>query len=204
MTTDPDRAPRCVLLVEDEADARDALARALLAEGYDCVTAGTAAQALEAARGAPFVDIAVLDVVLGDGLPDGIDLIWMLRGQGVRAPVVLMTAFADSPRLKRALNAGVSYLIEKPFRARAIVAVVQRLLQEPVDLGHLVDRALVRAGLTDKEHEVARLLLKGLSNEEIATATSNSDKTIRQHVTALYRKVGVSSRAEFFHFVFPT
>lgn len=203
-THDPDREPRCILLVEDEADAREALARTLRAEGYECVTAGSAAQALEASRTARFVDIAILDVVLGDGVPDGIDLIWMLRGQGVRAPVVIMTAFADSPRLKRALNAGVAYLIEKPFRAKAIVSVVERLLGEPVDLAHLVDRALARAGLTDKEHEVARLLLKGLSNEEIATATSNSDKTIRQHVTAVYRKVGVSSRAEFFHFVFPT
>jgi DNA-binding NarL/FixJ family response regulator len=195
---------RCVLLIEDEQDAREALARTLAVEGFSCVCAASVTEALEAARRAAFVDVVVSDVVLGNEGPDGIDLVPMLREQGVRAPVVLVTAFADGPRLKRALNAGVSYLIEKPFRAKALVAVIERLLDEPVDLAHLVDRALARAGLTDKEYEVARLLLKGLSNEEIGAATSNSDKTIRQHVTALYRKVGVSSRAEFFHFVFPT
>ena len=151
-----------------------------------------------------FIDVVVTDIVLGDSAPDGIDLIPALREQGVRAPVVLVTAFADSPRLKRALLSGVAYLLEKPFRARALLSVLDRLWQEPYDLAHLVDRALSRAGLTEKEAEVARLLLKGLSNEEIASATSNSDKTIRQHVTSVYRKAGVSSRAEFFHLVFPT
>ena len=193
-----------MLLVEDEQDAREALARTLQAEGYTCVGAGSVEEALGIAARGEFIDVVVADVVLGPGGPDGIDLIPMLRDKGVRAPVVLVTAFADGPRLKRALNVGVSYLIEKPFRARALVSVIERLFVEPIDLSHLVDRALARAGLTEKEYEVARLLLKGLSNEEIGSATANSDKTIRQHVTALYRKVGVTSRAEFFHYVFPT
>jgi DNA-binding NarL/FixJ family response regulator len=195
---------KTVLLVEDEQDAREALSRVLQTEGYACVSAGSADEDLQAAKSSKFIDVVVTDIVLGDSGPDGIDLIPALRERGVRAPVVLVTAFADSPRLKRALLAGVAYLIEKPFRARALLAILDRLWQEPYDLAHLVDRALSRAGLTDKEAEVARLLLKGLSNEEIASATSNSDKTIRQHVTALYRKAGVSSRAEFFHLVFPT
>jgi DNA-binding NarL/FixJ family response regulator len=204
MSTGRDAEAKCVLLVEDEPDAREALARTLQAEGYTCVCAASAAEALAAVGPGTFVDVIVADVVLGSEGPDGIDLIPLLRDKGVRAPVVLVTAFADGPRLKRALNVGVSYLIEKPFRAKALLTIIQQLFVEPIDLSHLVDRALARAGLTEKEYDVARLLLKGLSNEEIASATSNSDKTIRQHVTALYRKVGVSSRAEFFHFVFPT
>jgi DNA-binding NarL/FixJ family response regulator len=195
---------KTVLLVEDEQDAREALSRVLQAEGYTCIAAGSGDEALRMVKSAKFIDVVVTDIVLGDSGPDGIDLIPALREQGVRAPVVLVTAFADSPRLKRALLSGVAYLLEKPFRARALLSVLDRLWQEPYDLAHLVDRALSRAGLTEKESEVARLLLKGLSNEEIASATSNSDKTIRQHVTAVYRKAGVSSRAEFFHLVFPT
>ncbi|MBI5538161.1 MAG: response regulator transcription factor [Deltaproteobacteria bacterium] len=195
---------KCVLLVEDEQDAREALARTLRAEGLTCLCAGSVAEALSVVSSGEFIDVLVVDVVLGSEGPDGIDLIPMLREKNVRAPVVVVTAFADSPRLKRALNLGVSYLIEKPFRAKSLLTVIEKLLDDPFDLAHLVDRALARAGLTEKEDEVARLLLKGLSNEEIASATSNSDKTIRQHVTALYRKVGVTSRAEFFHFVFPT
>jgi DNA-binding NarL/FixJ family response regulator len=193
-----------VLLVEDEQDAREALERMLAAEGYECLAADSAEQALARVAEAGFVDVVVTDVVLGPAGMDGIDLIGALRERGVHAPVVAVTAFADSQRLKRAINAGAAYLIEKPFRARALLAVLERLREEPFDLSHFVDRALARTGLTEKEAEVARLLLKGLSNEEIASATSNSDKTIRQHVTSVYRKAGVSSRAEFFHWVFPT
>ncbi len=198
------REGRCILLVEDERDAREALCRTLALEGYECISAGSADEAIEATRATKFIDVIVTDVVLGDGARDGIDLIEDFRSRGVHAPVVVITAFADSPRLKRALNAGASYLLEKPFRARTLLSILERFWQEPFDLSHFVDRALARAGLTDKEKDVARLLLKGLSNEEIAQATSNSDKTIRQHVTAVYRKVGVTSRAEFFHYVFPT
>ena len=205
MTTGRDSMDaKTVMLVEDERDALDALARMLTDEGYVCLSAASASEALEHAKSGRFIDVVVTDIVLGDEGPDGIDLIPALREAGVRAPVVLVTAFADSPRLKRALHAGVAYLLEKPFRVQALLSVLDRLWQEPYDLAHLVDRALRRAGLTDKEADVARLLLKGLSNEEIATVTSNSDKTIRQHVTAVYRKTGVTSRAEFFHLVFPT
>lgn len=198
------RAKRRVLLVEDELDAREALSRMLALEGYECLGAWSFDSAVEAAAKAKFIDVIVLDIVLGDEARDGIDLMGEFRRRGVHAPVVLITAFADGPRLKRALNAGASYLLEKPFRVHALVSVLERFWQEPFELTHFVDRAFARAGLTDKEADVARLLLKGLSNEEIAQATSNSDKTIRQHVTAVYRKAGVSSRAEFFHYVFPT
>lgn len=198
------RERRCILLVEDERDARETLARVLRSEGYDCIEAESVPAALAAARSAHFIDIVVADIVLEtDGL-DGVDLIGELHAHDIHAPVVLVTAFADSARVKRALNAGAAYLIEKPFRAQNLLPLLERLQSESYDLAHLVDRALSKAGLTDKEAEVARLLLKGLSNEEIARVTTNSDKTIRQHVTAVYRKVGVTSRAEFFHFVFPT
>ena len=73
----------------------------------------------------------------------------------------------------------------------------------PGDVSHWVDRALAHAGLTDKERIVARHVLKGMTSQEIADLEANSEKTIRQHVTRIYEKCGVTSRAEFFHFVFP-
>jgi len=198
------RAPQRILLVEDEDDAREALARVLKQVGHECTAARSVEEALAAVTPNKFFDVIVSAVVLSPDGPDGIDLVGMLRERGIRAPVILVTAFADTTRLKRALNSGVNYLLEKPFRSKALLAVLDRLSGEPFDLAHFVARALSRAGLTEKEMDVARLLLKGLSNEEIAQATNNSDKTIRQHVTSIYRKFGVGSRAEFFHYVFPT
>jgi DNA-binding NarL/FixJ family response regulator len=58
--------------------------------------------------------------------------------------------------------------------------------------------------LTLKEVEVAHLLLKGLSTADMAHIAGNSDKTLKQHISTIYEKCGVSSRAEFFFFIFPT
>jgi len=195
--------PKLVLLVEDEADARTILARRLSAFGWNCL----AHPSVEAALRDPqlrFVEAVVADVVLGEGRMSGIDLIPALRKEDVRAPVVLVTAFADQQRLKDALNAGAAYLLEKPFTTEALRGVLDKVTSVDVDLGKLVNKALSRARLTRKEEEVARLVLKGLTSAEIGAMMGNSEKTIKQHLTQVYAKLGVAGRAEFFHLVFPS
>jgi len=86
--------------------------------------------------------------LLGEGKLSGIELIAALRKQEVRAPVVLVTAFADTQRLKAALNAGASYLLEKPFTTEALRQVLEKVTAVDVDLARLVNRALSRARLT--------------------------------------------------------
>jgi DNA-binding NarL/FixJ family response regulator len=197
---------RRVLLVEDEHDARDVLARAFERAGWRCAQAfdvPTALAALAAAEGAPF-DAAVVDLVLGKNDRGGIELVPRIRAASIATSIVVITAFADMERVKRVLNDGASYLLEKPFRAQELLDVVARLVEGRDSVAHLVDRALLRAKLTDKEAQIARLLLKGLPTAEIARLEGNSDKTIRQHVSQVYAKCGVSTRAEFFHYVFPT
>ena len=66
----------------------------------------------------------------------------------------------------------------------------------------MVEQVLTRANLTDKERVVALHLLDGLSSGEIAELERNSPKTIRQHVSTIYAKCGVGSRAEFFRLVY--
>lgn len=192
-----------VLLVEDEADARESLHRAIEKSGRACISAESVAQAISHFERGEFVDVVVTDVVLGDDESGGLRLIPELRKRGVRAPIIVITAFADVVRVKSALNSGASYLLEKPFRAQQLLDIIDRVLKDPGDVTHYVDRALAHAGLTDKEAAVARHVLKGLTSSEIARLENNSDKTIRQHITRIYQKCGVSTRAEFFHFVFP-
>ncbi|HWE25454.1 MAG TPA: response regulator transcription factor [Myxococcales bacterium] len=195
--------PKLLLLVEDEADARTILARRLSAYGWNCL----AHPSVESAMRDPqvrFVEAVVADVVLGEGRMSGIDLIPALRKEDVRAPVVLVTAFADQQRLKDALNAGAAYLLEKPFTTEALRGVLEKVTSVDVDLAKLVNKALSRARLTRKEEEVARLVLKGLTSAEIGAMMGNSEKTIKQHLTQVYAKLGVAGRAEFFHLVFPS
>jgi DNA-binding NarL/FixJ family response regulator len=197
----PSHAP-VALLVEDEPEAREHLARALRKAGLDTVAVADAEAAIEALRARP-VDVAILDLVLGEDDRGGLSVLTAMRAMGSRGLAVVITAFADVVRLKKALNLGASYLLEKPFRAAELVALVHKLLAERDDLGGLVSTALARAGLTDRETQVALLVLKGLPSAEIAAVLGGSDKTVRQHLSSIYEKCGVASRPEFFHHVFP-
>ena len=188
------------LLVEDDVDSREVLARALRREGFECVEAADAATALSAFS---LIDVAILDLRLGDDDEGGLTILAALRASGSQVPVVLITAFADVDRVRRALNLGASYLLDKPFRSRELIDTIRKLLSEKQDLGVLVVAAITRAGLTEREAEVARLVLKGLPSLEIATVLGASDKTVRQHLSRIYEKCGVSSRPELFNYVFP-
>jgi DNA-binding NarL/FixJ family response regulator len=191
-----------ILLVEDELDTRELLGRALERAGYSCLTAGTAPDALRAARAAESIELVVTDVVLGEDGQGGLELMTQLRALGIRAPVVVITAYADVEKLKFALNAGAAHFLEKPFRALQLLEVIERVLSNSRPLDQAVEELLARAQLTEKERAVARLLLEGLSSNEIAELQQNSPKTIRQHVTQIYAKCGVASRAQFFRLAY--
>jgi DNA-binding NarL/FixJ family response regulator len=193
---------RRILLVEDEFDTLELLGRALERAGYEFMAAGSAPEALAVAQKTEVIDLVVTDVVLGSDARGGLELMTELRKISVNAPVVIITAFADVEKLKIALNEGAAYCLEKPFRAPKLLEVIERVLSQRRPLAHAVEEVLARAQLTDKELTVARLLLDGLSSNEIAALEQNSPKTIRQHVSQIYAKCGVASRAQFFRLAF--
>jgi DNA-binding NarL/FixJ family response regulator len=189
-----------VLLVEDERDTRELLGRALERAGYRATCVENAADALEHARtGGPF-DVVVTDIVIGSDDRQGLRLLAELRAIGVRSPVIVITAHADVEKVKVALNEGAQHLLEKPFRADELVRAIEHVAAR----GGVRDaeEIFLRAELTEKERTVARLLFSGLSSSEIAVREQNSPKTIRQHVSQIYAKCGVGSRAEFFRLLY--
>jgi DNA-binding NarL/FixJ family response regulator len=188
--------------VEDERDTRELLGRALERAGYACTLAEGVREARQlAVDGGPF-DVVVTDIVLGKDDRGGLGLMTELRRLGVRAPFVIITAYADVEKLKIALNQGAAHLLEKPFRAPELIAVIARVCGEGAGPDRAALNVLSRARLTAKERTVALHLLDGLSSGEIAQIETNSPKTIRQHVSQIYAKCGVSSRAEFFRLVY--
>jgi DNA-binding NarL/FixJ family response regulator len=191
-----------VLLVEDERDTRELLAGAIERAGYRCVSAAGPGAALALCGQAGFVDVVVTDVVLGADDHGGLRLMAELRALGVLAPIVVITAYADVEKVKIALNQGAAYLLEKPFRAPQLIEVIEQVRTQGGDAHHAIHQVLTRASLTSKERTVALHLLDGLSSTEIAQLENNSPKTIRQHVSTIYAKCGVGSRAELFRLVF--
>ena len=127
MTVDADGVDRPeVALVEDERNVRELYLDVLGAKGFHVVPLDSVAAA-EAwlARHAP--DVLLLDVKLGDG--DGLVLLDKLRKQGLRTPVIVMTAFGTVDRAVQALRAGATDFLVKPFANERLLSAVAAALE---------------------------------------------------------------------------
>jgi two-component system OmpR family response regulator len=115
-----------VLVVDDEASIVDAVATALRYEGFDVREAGTGRAALASAQEDP-PDLVVLDVMLPD--LDGLEVTRRLRADGIRVPVLFLTA-RDSVEDKVAgLTVGGDDYVTKPFSLAEIVARAHAILR---------------------------------------------------------------------------
>ncbi len=186
--------------VEDDRDAREIFSRKLAAGGFACEVFGTAEALLDVARPGRY-DILLIDIQLpGD---NGIRLLTQLRQRGVYTPAIIITAFNSVVYAREALNSGANYLLEKPFSCAALTKIIRKVVAAPQPLQDCLDRGLAALHLSTREAEIAQLLLKGLSNKEIAQVAQISEKTVKQHITQLFTKSDVASRAEFFSLMFP-
>ncbi len=144
----------------------------------------------------------ITDIFLENNQPLGLKLVHELQPKGL--PVIVISSRADFSLAKEAMNAGASYLFEKPFEEKELISALRQLWEEPRGQQGILERFLDQNILTHKEKEIVRLILKGLSNKEVAEITGNTEKTIKFHLTAIFQKCGVESRTELFNSIFPT
>lgn len=186
--------------VEDDRDARQIFGERLQSQGHSCSFFDRAEELLEAITPGAF-DVLITDIRL-PGI-SGIDLIRKLRGRSIQTPCILITAFNSLEHARDALNASANYLLEKPFKFESLMKAIQKVTTENLSVQHCADRGLAELQLTERESEIARLLLKGLSNAEIADILRISEKTVKQYLTQVFLKANVSGRGEFFSSIFP-
>jgi two-component system, OmpR family, response regulator MprA len=115
-----------VLVVDDDPDVRDSLARALRLSGYAVTTAVHGADALDTVARSP-VDLIVLDVQMP--VVDGFDACRMLRARGDATPVLVLTARAAVDDRVTGLEVGADDYLVKPFALRELLARVRALLR---------------------------------------------------------------------------
>ncbi len=118
-----------VLVVDDEPAVRDALERALNAEGYAVTTARDGQQALEAI-GNRSPDLVVLDVLMP--ILDGFETCRRLRAAGDRTPVLMLTAKDAVGDRVQGLDAGADDYLVKPFALEELLARIRALLRRSV------------------------------------------------------------------------
>ena len=189
-----------IAYVEDDKDSSAIFATKFKNDGIACDIFPDAERALSKISAGSY-DILILDIRL-PGL-SGTELLRRLREKQVHTPCVLITAFNSLDYAREAFGSSANYLLEKPFTYKILRQVMDRVLEGPGTLQNCVDRGLAKLGLTEREDEVARYLLKGLSNAEIARVISISEKTVKQYLTQIFEKADVSGRAEFFSYIFP-
>lgn len=119
---------RKILLVDDDAELREALADQLvLTDDFDVFEAGTGAEALDRIKGQVY-DLVVLDVGLPD--MDGRELCRLMRKQGVKSPIVMLTGHATDSDTILGLDAGANDYVAKPFRFPVFLARLRAQLRQ--------------------------------------------------------------------------
>lgn len=143
----------------------------------------------------------VSDIFLDESMEGGIRFINQVRKREI--PVIVMTAHVDLAVARECLQVGVSRFMEKPFAIDDLVQSISEAWENPRGLSTIVERFLETHGLTETEKKISRLVLKGLSNREVAEVSGSTEKTVKFHMTVIYHKCSVGSRGEFFNSIFP-
>ena len=121
-----------VLVADDDPAVRGAVERALLREGYEVTTTPDGGATLEAVR-ATSPDVVVLDI----GMPvlDGLTVCRVLRTEGNRVPILMLTARAGTAERVEGLDAGADDYLVKPFALEELLARLRALLRRLGDTG---------------------------------------------------------------------
>jgi DNA-binding NarL/FixJ family response regulator len=192
-----------VLVADDHAVVRHGLKQLLATfDGVELV--GEAANGAEAATlsAERSPDVVLMDLEMP--VVDGIEATRRIRAQSTDVAVVVLTSFSDREKILQALDAGaVGYLlkdVEPEDLEKAIGAAARG--ESPLD--PKAARALVSArratapaeGLSEREREVLLMVVDGLANKQIAQRLSISEKTVKAHLTSVFRQIGVTDRTQ--------
>jgi two-component system, NarL family, nitrate/nitrite response regulator NarL len=201
--------PLKLLVIDDHPLVLEGVAAALegFGDGVTIVAARTAEKGLAAAAANPDLDLVLLDVAL-PGV-SGFALIGKLRERFPTLPIVVLSALDDAASVSRAMNAGAMGFVPKSSATRVLINVLQQVLDSSASPQTLAatkpaSSGLISAGI--KEHDVSLLTLRqievlsrvcqGKANKQIATELGLSEKTVKAHVTAIFKVLGVANRTQ--------
>ena len=190
-----------VVLVDDHPVVRAGL-RALLdgQEGLEVVGEASDAEAAERVVTAEGPDVVLMDLDLGDS-PGGAAATARLRALPRPPQVLVLTTFDTEADILRALEAGaVGYLLKDAPPDRLFAGIRSAARGETVLAPSVAARLVRRTAspgpvVTEREVEVLELLSRGLGNREMARELLVSEATVKSHLSHVYTKLGVDTRA---------
>ncbi|MDA8380475.1 MAG: response regulator transcription factor [Actinomycetota bacterium] len=199
--------PIRVFLVDDHEVVRRGLRQLLEASGDIEIVgeAGTRADALSRVPPAK-PDVAVLDVRLPDG--NGVEVCRDLRSAMPSLYCLMLTSFADDEALFAAIMAGASGYVLKQIKGTDLVDAIRRVaggasLIDPSLTAQVLARLRAEPAedellsrLTEQERRILNLIAEGRTNREIGSTLFLAEKTVKNYVSSLLSKMGMSTRTE--------
>ena len=190
-------ADAIVFVVDDDLSIREAIQSLVSLEGLRVETFASAQDFLRRNR-PDLPGCVVLDVEL-PGL-SGLDLQRELAAHGITLPIIFITGYGDIPMSVRAMKAGATEFLTKPFRDQDLLNAIQQALerdraarQHSSEIAELRERFDV---LTSREREVMSLVVAGWLNKQIGFELGISEITVKIHRGRVMGKMGAQSLAE--------
>ncbi len=200
-----------IVIIDDHALFRVGLKGLLERRGIEVVGAAADGEEGIALANAHKPDVVLLDL----RMPDlrGLTVLRQMIGEGFDIPVVMLTTSADEGDLSESLRSGARGYLLKDMEPDELIVALQEIVQGKIVVAPSLTSVLadlVRHGdrrerkdelepfssLTPREHEILCHLSEGQSNKVIARNLNISDGTVKLHVKAILRKLGVHSRVE--------
>ena len=190
-----------ILVVDDHSLFREGLVYVLnrLEGDIKIIEASNYEQATAHLHNNSDLDLALCDLSMPD--KDGFTLINYCRKYFPLVSVVVLSASKEQSDLKRALDSGVLGFIPKETTSEVMLSALRLIMAGEVYIPasmtqHSNNNQHTLESLTPRQLEVVKMMMKGFSNKKIALEIGIAEATIKMHVTAIFKRLGVNNRTE--------
>jgi DNA-binding NarL/FixJ family response regulator len=198
-------------ILEDQKVLRDSLAAVFEGSGMEVVARSADEQGFLAQVQEAQPDVAIIDVRLersdSEQVGDGLRVVERLRDMRSRTRPLVLTAFRELSLVERCFQAGAAgYLCKLNVSCDELVSAVEQVargewlvppeLVSPAPSSKPEEGNSLRDRLTPREREVLSMVAAGSDNLQIAARLSITERTVKAHVSNLYRKLRVQNRVE--------